>query len=231
MLVLALLLAVSDEDLPAKLRHLESAAEAWAPAPSLDGTRVAFLTTLFGTRQAASVAVDGGYPTQLTDEPGGVAEIRHVPFEPGQLVAVGLRDGRSLIALVRRSGSEAVVLADFTSARGNVLVSSDKPARFRHPRFSPDGRTLYFLTDAGRSTMGVDAVTVQDRSRKAVHAPPGNVEAFAVSEDGHRLVVAVESNGQDVFSLLDFPSLRAQPLAAPPSGALADGGLIWDRTG
>ena len=327
MLVLALLLAVSDEDLPAKLRHLESAAEAWAPAPSLDGTRVAFLTTLFGTRQAASVAVDGSYPTQLTDEPGGVVEIRYIPFEPGQLVAVGLRDGRrrilrvdeegggptpidpaagdqilggfsrdgkrlfyavrngaaislrtfaldtktrsevtppppaagtqtpsdslplaevlsglfalgppspdgrSIIALVRRSGSEAVVLADFTSARGNVLVSSDKPARFRHPRFSPDGRTLYFLTDAGRSTMGVDAVTVQDRSRKAVHAPPGNVEAFAVSEDGHRLVVAVESNGQDVFSLLDFPSLRAQPLAAPPSGALADGGLIWDRTG
>src|SRR2546427_11237849 len=94
MLVLALLLAVSDEDLPAKLRHLESAAEAWAPAPSLDGTRVAFLTTLFKTRQAASVAVDGSYPTQLTDEPGGVVEIRYVPFEPGQLVAVGLRDGR-----------------------------------------------------------------------------------------------------------------------------------------
>src|SRR5438876_7858284 len=282
MLLLSLLLALSDQDLPAKLRHLESAAEAWAPAPPLDGTRVAFLTTLFGTRQAASVAVDGSYPTQLTDEPGGVVAIRYVPFEPGQLVAVGLRDGRrrilrvdeegggptpidtaagdqilggfsrdgkrlfyavrngaaislrtfaldtktrsevtppppaagtqtpsdslplaevlsglfalgppspdgrSIIALVRRSGSEAVVLADFTSARGNVLVSSDKPARFRHPRFSPDGRTLYFLTDAGRSTMGVDAVTVQDRSRKAVHAPPGNVEAFAASEDGHR---------------------------------------------
>src|SRR5947209_7314448 len=94
MLVLALLLAVSDQDLPAKLRHLESAAEAWAPAPSLDGTRVAFLTTLFGTRQAASVAVDGSYPTQLTDEPGGVVEIRYVPFEPGQLVAVGLLAGR-----------------------------------------------------------------------------------------------------------------------------------------
>jgi hypothetical protein len=327
MVVLALLLAVSDEDLPARLRHLESAAAAWAPAPSLDGTRVAFLTTLFGTRQAASVGVDGSYPTQLTDEPGGVVEIRYVPFDPGQLVAVGLRDGRrrilrvdedgggptpidpaagdqilggfsrdgkrlfyavrngpavslrsfaldlktwsevlppppaagtqtasdslpladvlsglfalgppspdgrSILALVRRSGSEAVVVADLTSARGNVLISSDKAARFRQPRFSPDGRTVYVLTDAGRSTMGVDAVTVQDHSRKTVHAPSGNVEAFAVSEDGHRLVVAVESNGQDVFSLLDFPSLRVQPLAVPPSGALADGGLSWDRTG
>ena len=88
MLLLSLLLAVPDQDLPAKLRHLESAAEAWAPAPSLDGTRVAFLTTLFGTRQAASVAVDGSYPTQLTDEPGGVVEVRYVPFEPGELVGV-----------------------------------------------------------------------------------------------------------------------------------------------
>src|SRR2546428_13681937 len=94
MLALALLLAAADEDLPARLRHLESAAAAWAPAPSSDGTRIAFLTTLFKTRQAASVAVDGSYPTQPTDEPGGVVEIRYVPFEPGQLVAVGLRDGR-----------------------------------------------------------------------------------------------------------------------------------------
>ena len=140
-------------------------------------------------------------------------------------------DGRSILALVRRSGSEAVILVDLASARGNVLISSEKPARFRQPRFSPDGRTVYVLTDAGRSTMGVDALTVQDRSRKTVHAPEGNVEAFAVTDDGHRLAVAVESNGQDVFSLLDIPSLRVQPLAVPPSGALADGGLIWDRTG
>src|SRR2546423_14603084 len=104
MLLLSLLLAVSDQDLPAKLRHLESAAEAWAPAPSLDGTRVAFLTTLFKTRQAVSVAVDGSYPTQLTDEPGGVVEIRYVPFEPGQLVAVGLRDRRRRIPRVGEEG-------------------------------------------------------------------------------------------------------------------------------
>src|SRR2546428_12935290 len=92
MLAFALLLAAADEDLPARLRHLESAAAAWAPAPSSDGTRIAFLTTLFKTRQAASVAVDGSYSTQLTDEPGGVVEIRYRPFEPEQRVAVRLRD-------------------------------------------------------------------------------------------------------------------------------------------
>jgi len=124
-------------------------------------------------------------------------------------------DGRSIVALVVRSGSETVVLVDLQSARAELLTP-DKAARFRQPRFSPDGRTLYVLTDAGRSAFGVDAITVQDRTRRTVYAPGNPIDAFAVSDDGHRLAVAVDSTGLDVFSLLDLPSLRVQPLAAPP---------------
>src|SRR5256886_6304871 len=136
MLLLSLLLAVPDQDLPAKLRHLESAAEAWAPAPSLDGTRVAFLTTLFGTRQAASVAVDGSYPTQLTDEPGGVVEIRYVPFEPGQLVAVGLRDGRRRILRVDEEGGGPTPI---DPAAGDQILGG----------FSRDGKRLFYAVRNG----------------------------------------------------------------------------------
>lgn len=327
MIALALLLAAPAGDLQAQLRHLEGAAAAWAPAPSPDGTRVAFLTTLFGTRQAASVSVEGGYPVQLTDEPEGAAEVRYLPPEASQLVVVALRegrrrllvvddegaatvpmdpapgdqllggftrdgkklfyavqaggkvslrtfspdsrivaevvppppaagqqpaagslpleealsglfalgppspDGRSMLALVRRAGSESVVLVDLAIARAVILVSPEKTARFRQPRFSPDGRTVYVLTDAGRETLGVDAVDVQGKSRKTVYAPTQEVEAFALSGDGHRLAVALESNGQTLFSLLDFPTLRVQPLAAPPAGALAEGEMSWDRAG
>ena len=327
MIVLALLLAAPVEDLQARLRHLESAGAAWAPAPSPDGQRVAFLTTLFGNPQAASVAVRGSYPVQLTDEPSGAAEVRYLAPEAKQLVVAAVRDGhrrlllldeegsapepidpapgdqllggfsrdgktifyagqggekvslctysletkktsevkppppaaghppaagtvaldealaglfelgppspdgRTILALVRRSGSEELVLADLSSGRALVLAGPEKAARFRQPRFSPDGRTVYVLTDAGRSRLGVDAITVQGKARKTVYAPPQEVDAFALSDDGHRLAVALESNGQDVFSLLDFPTLRAQPLAAPPSGALAQGAMRWDRSG
>jgi hypothetical protein len=327
MIALALLLAAPAEDLPARLRHLEAAAAAWAPAPSLDGTRVAFLTTLFGTRQAASVAASGSYAVQLTDEPEGATEVRYLPPEAKQLVVTALRDGhrrlllvgddgsaavpidpdpgdqllggfsrdgkrlfyavqagekvslrtfspetrksaevteappaaghqvaagslplrealaglfalgppsldgRSILALVRRAGSESVVLADLGTARAVILVSSEKPARFRQPRFSSDSRTVFILTDAGRATLGVDSIAVQGRARKTLYAPEQEVEAFALSEDGHRLAVALETNGQTLFSLLDFPTLRAQPLAAPPAGALADGEMTWDRAG
>jgi len=55
-------------------------------------------------------------------------------------------------------------------------------------------------------------------------------QAYAVVVRSPRLAVAVDSVGLDVFSLLDLPSLRVQPLAAPPAGALA-GGITWDRPG
>ena len=90
MLLLALMLAVPAEELAARLRHLESAAAAWAPAPSPDGARVAFLTTLFGTRQAASMAVDSGYPTQLTDELAGVVSVRYVPSDPKRVIVIAI---------------------------------------------------------------------------------------------------------------------------------------------
>src|SRR5260370_1406496 len=70
MLLLGLLLLAAPEDLAARLRHLDSVASAEAPVSSPDGSRVAFVTTLFGTRQAASMAADGGYPNQLTDAAG-----------------------------------------------------------------------------------------------------------------------------------------------------------------
>src|SRR5205823_9009226 len=136
MLVLALLLAVSDEDLPAKLRHLESAAAAWAPAPSPDGTRVCFLTTLFGTRQAASMAMDGGYPTQLTDEPGGVISVRYVPYDPRRLVVVATRGGRPRILVVDDAGGPAAVL---DPAPGDQMVGG----------FARDGKKLYYAVIEG----------------------------------------------------------------------------------
>lgn len=330
MFLLAFLLLAAPEGLADKLRHLSSADAAWAPSPAPDASRVAFLTTLFGTRQAASMAGDGGYPNQLTDEPGGVLAVRYVPPEAGKVVALTERDGhrrillldesgtppveldpapgdqylggftrdgkrvfyavvdkgavslkaltfdqktptgiappppaagvqpapgslplnellaglfalgppspdgRTLLALVQRGQSEALAVVDLSGGRGELVT--DKPGRYRQPRYSPDGRTVYVLTDAGRQTLGVDAITLQGKVRKPVYAPAQNLESFAITEDGHRLAVAAESGGETLFSLLQLPSLRAEPLAAPPAGALApvypgESPMVWDKTG
>jgi hypothetical protein len=141
-------------------------------------------------------------------------------------------DGRTLLAVVKRGNGAAVALIDLNAARGTYLIPPDSPGRVRQPRFSPDARTIYVLGNAGRNTMGVDAVNVQSHARTTVYAPAQNIEAFALTDDGHRIAVALEANGTDVFSLLDLPSLRPQPLAVPPTGALAEGSeLVWDRAG
>src|SRR5437870_5134555 len=94
MLLLGLLLLAAPEDLQNRIRHLESEGSAEAPVSSPDGSRVAFVTTLFGTRQVASMAADGGYPNQLSDEPGGVVGLRYAPNDPKVLIAIALRGER-----------------------------------------------------------------------------------------------------------------------------------------
>ncbi len=364
----------ADEPVPEVLRALENLGSAEGARPAEDSRQLAFVTTLFGSRQAAAMPVEGGYPVQLTAEPGGVLAVRWSPSDPHVLVAVAMRegkrrllmlddqgvraveldhapgdqlvggftrdgkklfyglveggavslrqvgldaarkvtevkpgaivpqspfpaaapaaparsaaavptpptmrgaapgptpaappaqasaparqasvpleeglqglaavgpvspDGRSLLVQTRRDGDEVIWIVDLASARAEPLTPHEGTARFRLPRWSPDGRTVYVLTDAGREPLGVDAVTVSSRERKTVYAPGRTVEGFALTEDGHRLAVAEEANGQTVFSVLELPGLRAQPLPQPPGGALqpaADGEspLEWTRQG
>src|SRR5207237_64361 len=128
-------------------------------------------------------------------------------------------DGRTLLASVQRGQGEALVLVDLPGGRGEVIT--DVAARWRQPRFAPDGKTVYAITDAGRKTLGVDSIALPAKARKTVYAPAQNLESFAITDDGHKLAVAAEATGETLFSLLELSSLRSQPLAAPPSGALA----------
>src|SRR5438132_5464030 len=373
-------LNAADEPLPEVLRALENLGSASGGRPSEDSRQIAFVTTLFGSRQAAVMPLEGGYPLKLTAEPSGVVAVRWSPTDPHALIAVALRegkrrllllddeagpaveldpapgdqlpggftrdgkklfygvvdgstaslrqvtigparkvtevkpgaiapqspfpatpasqqgspsgaaspptgsvpapptmrsntpapapssgtatppvarpapvaldealrglsavgpvspDGRSLLVQTRRRGDEVIWTVDLANARAEPLTPHEGSARFRLPRWSADGRTVYVLTDAGRQTLGVDAVTIASRERKAIYAPSRPVEAFALTDDGHRLAVAEEANGQTVFSILELPGLRAQPLPQPPGGALlpapdGESPLEWTRAG
>ncbi|HYV66373.1 MAG TPA: hypothetical protein VE964_09030 [Myxococcales bacterium] len=364
---------MGNETFPEVLRALEDVASAGGARPSEDSRQLAFVTTLFGSPQAAAMPVDGGYPVQLTAEPGGVVAVRWSPTDPHALIVVALRDGkrrllllddqggraveldrgpgdqllggftrdgkklfygvidgaqaslrqvgidltrkvtevkpgavapqspfpaspappsrpaaavpapptmrgaappsspdvhaqpaapparqapipleealqglsavgpvspdgRSLLIQTRKGDDETIWTVDLASARGEPLTPHTGTARFRLPRWSPDGRTVYVLTDAGREALGVDAIFVASRERKVIYAPGRTVEAFALTDDGHRLAVAEEANGQTVFSVLELPGLRAQPLPQPPGGALqptpqGESPLEWTKTG
>ncbi|MFL5426585.1 MAG: S9 family peptidase [Myxococcales bacterium] len=341
-----------DEALAARLRALSAIGTAEVPRPSRDGSRLLFVTTLFGSRQLAVIPIDGGYPVQLTFEREGVIAARYSPTDPRRVVAIVRRDrrrrlvllddqgsppaelekspgdqlfggftrdgkraffatfaegkarlfqfqldgnkatevlpgttgpasgvipppytpppprdagvadagtgagagaasrssvgtpsvsladvlpdatalgppspdARFLLLVTSRGGGDDVYSIELSSTRATLLTPHEGKAHFADPRWTPDGRTVYVLTDAGRDRDGVDAVTVSTRERKTIHAPSNRrIEAYALTEDGHRLAVAEDANGETVFGLLELPSLRAQPLPQPPSGALAPG--------
>src|SRR5947209_5869737 len=95
----------AEDSLPAYLRHLGALGMAWGPAPSPDGQMVGFVTTLFGSRQGAIIPVAGGYPVQLTDEPGGVLSLRWSKTDPHLLFAVAMRAGQRRILQLDDQGS------------------------------------------------------------------------------------------------------------------------------
>ena len=154
MIALALLLAAPAEDLQARLRHLEAAAAAWAPAPSPDGTRVAYLTTLFGTRQAASVATAGGYPVQLTDEPEGANEVRYLPArrEAAGRGRVARRPPAAPPGRRRRARSAVPLDAD----AGEQLLGG----------FARDGKRIFYAVQSGRKGVAANLLSGHRQERR-----------------------------------------------------------------
>src|SRR5205085_458487 len=103
------------------------------PRPSRDSSRLAFVTSLFGSRQAAVMPVDGGYPMELTAEPEGVVSLRYSPTDARRLVAVVRRDGRRRIVVLDDEGSPA---EEIERSPGDQLLGG----------FTRDGRRLFFAT-------------------------------------------------------------------------------------
>src|SRR5438045_8995771 len=81
-LLLLLPAPASEEPLSVRLRALSAVGSAELPRPSRDGSRLAYLTSLFGSWQAAVMPIDGGYPIELTAEREGVVSIRYSPPDP-----------------------------------------------------------------------------------------------------------------------------------------------------
>jgi len=145
-------------------------------------------------------------------------------------------DGRYLLLVTSKGGGNDVWSIELSSTRATLLTPHEGKARFADPRWSPDGKTVYVLDDAGRDREGVDAIVFATRERKTIYAPNRRVEAYALTEDGHRLAVAEDASGETVFGLLELPGLRAQPLPQPPSGALApapegESAMAWSTSG
>src|SRR6266850_5942494 len=150
----------ADEPVPEVLRALENLGSAEGARPAENSRQLAFVTTLFGSRQAAVMPIEGGYPVQLTAEPGGVLAVRWSPSDPHLLIAVALREGKRRLLLLDDQGGRTVEL---DHAPGDQLVGG----------FTRDGKKLFYGVVDG-SAVSLRQVGM-DASRKVTEVKPGAI--------------------------------------------------------
>jgi dipeptidyl aminopeptidase/acylaminoacyl peptidase len=119
-----------------------------------------------------------------------------------------LSDTDSNLYLAERGAKAKPVL--LTPHRGDVAYT---PADL-----SPDGKTLYFLSDEGREFAGLMAMNLADRSVKPVAQPDWDIDGAKFSDGGKYFYVVTNADGQAQLEFRDAKSRAAVALPAPPPG-------------
>jgi dipeptidyl aminopeptidase/acylaminoacyl peptidase len=129
------------------------------------------------------------------------------------------RDGRYLAVVKPRTTSDADILLvdrrtgttrNITAHTGNV---SNAPADF-----SPDGRTLLFVSDAGREFASLRSYDLASGRTKPVYEQPWDVLGADYSRGGRYLVVYVNDDSRNAARVLDAKSFAPVALNGMPEG-------------
>lgn len=95
---------------------------------------------------------------------------------------------------------------------------------------SPDGRTAYVVSDAGRDRaallavrQGADAVVLAER-------PDAELDRFALSADGRRALLVWNEHGRSGLDVLELETEQPRPLPPPPADVVTSARISWDGT-
>ncbi|HEX5189412.1 MAG TPA: S9 family peptidase [Streptosporangiaceae bacterium] len=113
-------------------------------------------------------------------------------------------DGRPDGAAIAFTGTIFTELAGLGKSRvclaegGAVAVLTDGPGEQTHPRFSPDGTLLAYLSDAAREgDFQLRIRVLADGSERTPDPAGGTVEYLEFSPDGRRVLLGVAGHGAD----------------------------------
>lgn len=132
-------------------------------------------------------------------------------------------DGRfALLARSSRAGDDDLFLVDLASGAELLLTNAGSPAAVRQAALSPDARTVWLSTDAGRDLLAFA------RIRFAPNGAPGPVEVVAARDDAELSAFAVDGAGltaalvwsvagRNELVFVDLATLRSRPGPALPA--------------
>jgi dipeptidyl aminopeptidase/acylaminoacyl peptidase len=103
---------------------------------------------------------------------------------------------------------------------------ADEKIAYSNPRFSKDGKGIYYTADAGsefQRLMYFDLATKQSKVLTA--GLSWDVDEFALSWDGKRIAFLTNEDGLSALHLMDTATGKELPVPKLPVGVV--GGLIW----
>jgi dipeptidyl aminopeptidase/acylaminoacyl peptidase len=188
-----------------------------------DGTRV-----LIGSKRRDPASIDT-YVVDVTSN-----EWREVARTVG-ISAVGdvSRDGRHiLLGRVRERGDSDLYVVDLSGGEERHLTPHSDRATFGNPRFSPDGRHVYFITNSDREFTAFVRRRIDGSEIGPIEvlaAADHDVDAFALTYDGTRAAVLWNVDGRAEIEILDIALGRTLFRPALPVDLV--GGIEWSRDG
>ncbi|MCA1644977.1 MAG: alpha/beta fold hydrolase, partial [Chloroflexi bacterium] len=145
-------------------------------------------------------------------------------------------DGRWL--LVTRSFSSAHTELWLVDLRGNeparLLTRANEEAVYLRAEWSPDGRSIHALTDAGRDLVAPARLDVVSGQLSFVVEPELDVDDATLDPTGQRLAYALNRDGEAQIVVRTLTSGAEQAVSGLPAGALYtywQNGLAWDPAG
>lgn len=139
------------------------------------------------------------------------------------------RDGRLLAVEEAVSPVDSnIYLVEVATGAARLLTPHTGDAEYSVIDFSPDGKSLYVITNAGRDFKNLAAIDVATGALNYLHREEFDVEAGRLSPDGKRLAFIMNRDGYQQLGLWELPSLRPVRLPGLPQGIIAPGNFTRD---
>ncbi|MET8868797.1 alpha/beta fold hydrolase [Nonomuraea sp. NPDC004580] len=113
---------------------------------------------------------------------------------------------------------------------GERLLLPGLPGSTDDGALSPDGRTAYLVSDAGRDRAALLAVHQGAEAVVLAERRDAELDRFALSADGRRALLVWNAHGRSELDVMDFERGRLRHLPPPPADVVTSARIGWDGT-
>lgn len=176
------------------------------------------------TRDGAALMVDTNKDNPAARDPAlldvATGRWRMLAANKGLGNVADVRRGRATIGRLVGRGDSNGYLVDLASGRETLLTPHAGKAESEWGQMSPDGRTVYLLSDVGRDRAAFGTVTLDSTGRPApiswfAERDDAVADGAVLSDDGRSAALSWNVGGRTQIALYDTASGRSRALPLP----------------